>query len=270
MSQTRTRRLTVEFEGASDDGHLQLKDFIDILEQLKVLLGDVERSVRRNAGVLVEYRVVALSHNSPAKIGIEERVVARKGRKDPIGLSTVQVSPTVIGQFKRVGAPAFKPTDADFDTLLAMEDLVGFVGPTAKSITLTSGRSKVALTSAFKRRFERFLGPDLVTLGTVQGTLEGLDLHHKHRCVVYPVLGPTKVRVDFPERLKLDVLRAVERRVRFAGQIAYKSFSPFPYRMHADALEVLPEDHELPTLGQLKGLFGDAYEEVGAEHWMAE
>jgi hypothetical protein len=204
--------------------------------------------------VSVEYRIVEISQNSPLYIAVEEETTGLgKGRGKPA--PAVDVPGAFVSRLRLVGSKGYTPRTEHLSELLALEDLVEPVGDTIRQMTIRAEGRRVAIGAPFKKKIAKMLGPDEHILGMVTGALEAIDVHNKHRCYVYPALGPKRVRCDFPESMTPRVVGAIGSRVRVYGRLAYKAWSNFPHRVQVQDFTVLPPDSELPRFSDLAHLY---------------
>ncbi|HVV63553.1 MAG TPA: hypothetical protein VHD14_17530, partial [Pseudolabrys sp.] len=62
-----------------------------------------------------------------------------------------------------------------------------------------------------------------------------------------------KVRCYFPENLLTDVFEKFRKRVEVSGIIHYRK-NGMPVSIRAETLTALPDDSELPTVGDVRGI----------------
>jgi hypothetical protein len=122
-------------------------------------------------------------------------------------------------------------------------------------ISVRRGRRKVPLSKRALPNIDRVIGKQQTSYGTVEGKLEGLQLHGpKPQFAVYEPLTGHKVECHFTEDVTLDDLRpAIGRRVGVRGQIRSTAEG---VRMSVDAheLRIFPDDADLPTAEDVLGI----------------
>ena len=113
------------------------------------------------------------------------------------------------------------------------------------------------------------LAPEETSLGYVEGRLEAINLHDDANVFyIYPIVGPTKIRCGFPSELRDEAVRALDHEVRVQGTLCYKSRASFPYRIDAEALTVIPDESELPSLMDLRGIAPNATDGLPSEEFV--
>lgn len=96
--------------------------------------------------------------------------------------------------------------------------------------------------------------PEIQSIGTVEGQLEGLITHGKNRFYIYDPLTARQVICDFGERVKRDeVLRAYGKRVAATGKIRSRR-SGERVSVEVNRLFVFPPDSELPSAADVRGI----------------
>jgi hypothetical protein len=91
----------------------------------------------------------------------------------------------------------------------------------------------------------------------VEGTVEGLNLHNNNRYfTLYERLTARAIRCHIAHRINVaEVSKALERRAIVHGRIQIRS-DGVPTAIFAEELEVVPDDSELPSLLDLRGIMG--------------
>jgi hypothetical protein len=127
-------------------------------------------------------------------------------------------------------------------------------------MAVKNGHAGETLTLQVARNAEAIIDRDVMTeIGTVEGRLEGINLHRRHRVfAVYDALTDQRVECRFAHRITLDEVReALARRVAVHGAIRYRSDRRIQHVM-AHRLEVFPNDEDLPTFADVRGILGEA------------
>jgi hypothetical protein len=229
-----------------DAGYVQFDDFRHFCDAMSVCLHRAEKVVAGDGGQ-IRYRVKELQCGS-AIIGLE--ALRRKKGQD--------VRTAVVRFFKDTVAAI--QSGRSIDSRLTAEGLSEF----RKLYTVVKRAKEVwiagkLITSRYLANIDEILRPALVSEGTVRGRIERLNVHEKNEFVLYTPLWEGVI-CEFPEDLFEQVREAIKRNVTVTGKLAYLLDKPYPTRVHVRDLEVLPEDDELPTLSQLRGMFQNCTE----------
>ena len=109
--------------------------------------------------------------------------------------------------------------------------------------------TEVALNAKIISTVDTIFGPVVQSLGSVEGTLEGVITHGKHRFYIYDSLAGRRVSCLFGERITLDrVLHAYGKRVSVSGVIRTKERTGERLSIEASELiEFTPDDELLST-----------------------
>ena len=91
-------------------------------------------------------------------------------------------------------------------------------------------------------------------LGTIEGRLEVImDTSGSLKIIINDFLYPNAVICVVPEELMQSVLDILGRRVEIEGHIHYQRDGT-PISIEASIVEVLPEDHELTSANDVRGI----------------
>ena len=247
-------RITVTLEGdVRDSGHVRLSDFLRELEAIKAALRQTERIFGYAGNNHLYYRIIDLSHSSPATVVLEavEELTTNKAVEAGIADTVVTDFFNSLEQITNNGA---LPEGFDY---LAAEAYREIGGPKKKHLTklvVANTHTRIQIDHVYEEKITKAIGPDERVEGSIAGTLDTVKLHNTTAFEIFPTIGPKKVSCVFPPQLKEHVKSALERYVRVYGQLRYKRWDKFPYAVDAADLEVYPPDSELPSLFDVKGM----------------
>lgn len=254
-------RLTIQVLGSpQDDGHVRLTELIRQLELVNSALANTERIVTGREQRSIYFRVVDASHKSPVTIVLEPS--RPKAGGSTASKRIVSSFLTNLRQIKRGRVDE----SVDLQALESYRNLTTLLEKNVRSLSISNGRSKkpVEIDHRFRRRLDKIIGPDDVSLGSIDGRLEWLNIHNQNQFHIYPTIGPRKVACYFPHELRQKVIGAIDRYVTVFGKLRYKQRDPFAYAVDVIDVTALPEYEDLPTLGSLRGIAPDATGEMSA------
>lgn len=232
---------------AANEGHVDLKVFLDELAAFRSALVRVDKSIH-NEQAGTNFLISDLSHSSPATITLLP--TARNRKRD--------LTDQVVGKFTEVMnsvATGIVPEDADYTLLECLRDITKPVGKALKSATVLVRDTGYDIDAEFLKNLAAALGRSETCLGSIEGTLEQIDLHsQKPHFTIFPLVGPTRVKCVFPERLHDDAINSLEKRVLVTGELKYRPKAHFPHEIAVDDLIVHPIDSELPSFDALLGI----------------
>lgn len=259
------RRIHLRTLGSTEDkGHVRLTEFIRQLELVRNALKQTEREMTGDEG-RVYWRIVDLSHDSPATVVLEEVVpkLSLKERRERQRLTPAERKaterPPIIDEFINVmrGIRLNAAVPEGRRSLAVLESYRELSSVTDKHIASFQIEAKsktVKIDDRFRKNIDAIIGPDEIMEGSLNGVVEAINLHNTLRFNLYPVVGPKKVTGAFPEHLKRKVIEAIDRYVRVEGTLRYKSWAPFPHAIDVTDIHVLPAEDDLPTLDSLRGI----------------
>lgn len=253
--------ITVQFEGVPEEnGHVRLGAFIEQLEAVRSALKQAERMVSGDDSQSVYYRIIDLRHNSPAIIVLEAVKIPpaqmpHKKRRDVPDYSGA----TVAGFFQSLNEISEKkiPVGADLQALEAYRNLTAPLNKSISSVQIVNTSKKVRIDESFKEAIDEIIGPDEMMEGSIGGMLERVNLHNTSRFDIFPPIGPKQVVCDFKPHLRAQVIAALDKYVLVSGKIRYKKLQDFPYAINAESIELLPDESELPTIFDIRGMAPD-------------
>lgn len=243
--------LTLEIQADEEGGeHVRFASFIAQLESFREVLRHTERVMYGSEGN-VYYRIAGLSQNSPALVTIE--AVAATPRTSEFGPAILDGVLDKLETLSEAGDD-WVPGDLDLPALLAYQEFA----PTSKrhisELVVRNGRRAIHLDEAFGHSMRKAIGPDEVSLGEVDGSLEVVNLHGKPRFEIYPAFGSGKVTCRFTPNLKREVIVALDHYVRVAGRLHYKRWAATPHAVDIATLTVLPRDEDITPIEALRGV----------------
>ena len=114
----------------------------------------------------------------------------------------------------------------------------------------------VRITTQYVANIDRILEGKTVSTGSVSGCLERLNVHNADEFSLFPAISDDEIVCVFPEKLWETVQKAIKRMVTVYGKMTYLHDTAFPARVRVESIDIHPNDDELPTLKDLRGLFG--------------
>lgn len=103
------------------------------------------------------------------------------------------------------------------------------------------------------------------------GMLELLNVHERANTFrIYPVVGPSYVTCRFKNELREAVLKAAGKHIQVSGTLKRHAGEAFPYEIAVRAIEIMPEESELPKLIELHGMAPDCTGQLASEDFIAQ
>lgn len=261
-----SRRITLIMEGSeSDQGHLRFGVYLRQLQALSATLKQIDRAVTSQQKRTAYYRVIDLSHSSPATIVVE--AVPLKPEFD----YTEEITRRLFADFEAIKQKETLPDDFDSRHLESFKALLDPVGKTISSAILKSDDQDIVLDEVLKAQVDLLLAPRDYAQGSIQGVLEAINIHldiNKFR--IYPEIGPKVIVCHFSESQKGEAVTSVGRFVRVVGRMTYPSVDRFPYRIEVETLEQMPDEQDIPHFLDMLGAAPDATGDQSSEDFVRE
>ncbi|PLX43346.1 MAG: hypothetical protein C0605_04215 [Hyphomicrobiales bacterium] len=119
-------------------------------------------------------------------------------------------------------------------------------------------RESMQIGGNIYKRIKEELESDYYDNGCLEGRLEAIqDVSGALRIRVKDFLYPRAINCIVPERMIDTVLHSFRKRVEIEGIIHYRS-NGTPISIEANSIDVLPEDNELPTAADVRGILTSA------------
>jgi len=127
-----------------------------------------------------------------------------------------------------------------------------------RGVNLWVRRKPVSISGGLAKRVREDLETDYHDYGSLEGRLEAIqDSAGSLKIRIKDYLYPRAVNCVVPERLINEVLASFRRRVEIEGRIHYRRDGT-PISIEASEIEILPEDDELPSADDVRGIFSAA------------
>lgn len=236
--------LSVDVEWASDE--VSVSSLFDVLRNAERLFTCVSDEM---SDVRTKWRVGSLRMSSPLSVSFFPR--AKKG------IPPAGATKTILDGLDDLQQGSQRPKFFSNEALRSALALVEILGRSAVSIQMRSrDHDPVFLTRAVAASCDSLLGvaSGHVEWATFEGTLDGVNLHddERRRIHLYDVLTDERIDCEVDEDVDLEAIkRSLTRRVVVSGIARYSSDGRI--RMKVDEFETIPEDHELPTIDDIKG-----------------
>lgn len=247
-----TQLITIQLQGSAEDGgHLRLTDLIKQLEVVRTALINTERLVTGSEERTLYYRVVDLSHNSPAKV-VLEAVPLKPQLQARIATRTVASFVRNLRQIDKKGSVSSK---VDTPTLESYRALGSLLSKNVRQVRLDVGQTSIEINQPFQDRVTKIIGADEIVEGSLTGMLEWLNIHNNSNTFhVYPITGPEKVNCLFTPKWRDTVIEGIGKNVTVYGELRYKKRDKFPHAVTVRDIEIHPDESDLPTLESLRGM----------------
>lgn len=127
-----------------------------------------------------------------------------------------------------------------------------------KGVNLWVKKKPVSIGAGIGRAVREDWESDYHDFGTIEGRLEAImDASGSLKIRIKDFLYPKAIVCLVPESLVQSVLDSFRRRVEIEGRIHYRKDGS-PISIEAHVIEVLPEDHELPSADDVRGIMASA------------
>jgi hypothetical protein len=166
-----------------------------------------------------------------------------------------RIAKTITNGLRALERRAVRPKHFTDAALLKVRDLGKLTSPETPVVKVGNGAAPIPLSSRLIANVEAILAPEVKSIGTIEGKLEGLIIHGKTRFLVFDPLTGRQVTCYLSERISSysEVLKAFGKRVAVTGMIRSRR-SGERVDIQATQFYVMPSDEELPTTADVRGI----------------
>ncbi|MCW1915840.1 hypothetical protein OJ996_19795 [Luteolibacter sp. GHJ8] len=244
------RNILIRLEGLpEEEGHLRLSEFLKALEEWKKILHQFDQMESPGGRPEVYYRVVNLSHSSPATIELEPVALPRREKKLPKNQALPTYKPPkvenrprrLMSELRSIKDKAGVSDEVDPQVLVSLKAVAPSSSNGIARSSVIYGDTQLDLDQQFSSNVSKLINSELVSHGTLDGQLEALNVHGSgpYSCYVYPPIGPKKIRCTFNLLFRKKILELADKYVRISGFMHYREKSDFPYMMELSEIEEL-------------------------------
>ena len=245
------RQLRVKMGGSESDlQRVRLDDFLLVLRNLEKCFRQIDYSVTKERVSSAFYRLVDLDVGSAA-VTIE--AVPYKTEEN----YTNMIFGRLINGIMHILNRREKPEDFDTQLLERVKDLTVPLRRNMRKISLEYLSEQVNVTPELKPIIDEMLSVEYTSEGSVTGYLDALNVHSKSLFYIYPSLSGSRIKCIFEAEVLGEIKKGIKRYVDVSGVLTYKQNELYPYRIEVRSIRVYPEESELPTLGDLRGMAPD-------------
>jgi hypothetical protein len=268
------RKITIQIKGdPSENESLRIVDFIYQLDAIRTALFHLESEIAGPGSPHMVYRLVDLLHQSPATVVIE--LVPHPKGQDLSDLVADSFMERI--EFIKSGKV---PEKYDSSTLEVFKNIgPRMVRGSAKKepkkyfsgVSIDTNSAHVDISKSLESEINKIVGPDEIIQGSISGTLELINVHaHANTFRIYPVVGPKKVDCVFKDEQLSNAIAGINKHVNVTGALRYKSRDKFPYAVNDAIIEVYPDDKDLPSIFDLRGIAPNATGGMASEEFVAK
>jgi hypothetical protein len=143
------------------------------------------------------------------------------------------------------------------NNLKSLSDLVSKY-KNGKGVNLWVNKKPVGIGIGIAKVIRESWETDYHDIGTIEGRLEAIqDSAGSLKIRVKDFLYPKAINCIVPERMIDNVLGSFRKRVEIEGRIHYRRDGT-PISIEAHIIDVLPEDHDLPSADDVRGIMASA------------
>ncbi len=253
----------IQITGAiQDEEHVRLSDFVDQLKAIKETLNELDKKFSKTSAPTVDYKIIDLSHASPSAMELE--AIPLDQTRD----NSIPVINKFFEGIEKINM-GYAPDDFDSDMLEHFSKIGRGFRRNINSIVFLRQESVVQVDRTFEAQIRKIVGEDEILDGSVEGALEMINFHGGvNKFNIYPMVGSIRVTCHFHHSLLREAINAVGKYVNVSGKLKYKKRDRFPYGVDVETIEIYPEESQLPSIFDLKGISPEATGNLSSEEFI--
>lgn len=256
-------KFTVKIQSERTDGlSIILSDFTNELNAIGHALRCLDKSVSGSKSPTSDLKITNLGHGSPAIVEIE---VTPKKERD----YSERIVGDFMGSVDNINSGRV-PMEFDQDVLNAFSEIGATLKKHPGKLHFSSDGHEVGLTEPLAPKVKKLEDGDEIITSSVSGILESLNIHDKKKkkFTIYPIAGPTKIDCFFPKDLFSVAINSVNKYMHLKGRVKYKKKAKYPHEIYVREMEVYPDETELPTIFDLRGIAPEATGDLSSEEFV--
>ena len=233
------------------EGQVTLQRLGEALDAWTDLLQEVGRDVAGASSRDAVRYVITEARGGSLSLGVRPQ----PGKKSVPVAVMPRIAKTLTAGIRSLEHRASRPKHFSDIALIKLRDLARLTSPETPSVKVSNGAgSSITLSSRLVEHVEAVLAPELESIGTVEGRLEGLIIHGKSRFLIFDPITGRQVVCFIGGRVEWQQVRdALGRRVAATGRIQSRR-SGEKISIAASRFEVLLDDSELPSAADVLGI----------------
>jgi len=257
-------KITLEIGNDIEGKNVRLTDFITELTRFTEVARNAEEVISGRSTRTIYYRVINLTHSSPASVTVEACV---KDTQFDIREDTLEEISNTMTKLKK--GEEIKGSNR-FDLVDSMRNFAEPVGTKISHLrVIIGGRHEINLDKEFKARATLYVAPEESCVSTSRGMLDIINIHGADRVFwLYPEIGPNRIQCMFPDKLFDKARMALGMRIEVTGIFKYKVNAPYAHLAEVEDLIVLPLDDDLPTFKDLFGIDPEMTDGLSSEDYI--
>ena len=237
------------------EGQVTLQRLGDAVDAWTDFLREVGRDVAGRVGRDAVRYVITEAKGGSLTLGVRPQAA----KKNVPAAMIPRIATTVTAGIRSLDRSAKRPRHFSDVALLKLRSLARLVDSETPQVKIGNGTgSEITLSARLMANVETVLAPELTSIGTVEGRLEGLIIHGKPRFLIFDPLTGRQVSCYFSGRIDWEsVLRLFGKRVAATGIIKSRR-SGEKVSIQVTQLQPLPPDEELPSSAEVLGILKTA------------
>jgi len=237
-----------------DGDEISIEDFSDVQRYFSIILEEIDKESFRSDKRSVKWNISSVSNGSvnltfsgvPISPNVDLKSVSDLVENIQSGISVLA---------EKAQRPRFFSDRA----LKQLESLANKLNHGMQVLKLGSETHVVSITKDIARNVDEIIGPRFESYGSIEGCLDGANIHKDPYFHVYTSLNDRLIRCNVDKGMTQRMLDCLGQRVYVYGLIQSRNDGE-RVSILVQEIETLPSENELPTIQEMIGILAEDHD----------
>ena len=236
----------LQFEIKGDLGNISIATFKHSISYAFGILSDFDVAISGLRRGSLRWYISDFREHNGLLIGVDSRLKESLQKKSVQDVS-VPVARHFVESFDDLEHRGVTPPYLSEFGLMKAQNMVALIGKNgAKGFRVSSPSRTVDVTQATSDHIRELLPTKRTAIGSIEGTLEQINIHRKPHFIVYHAISKRAVTCEFDAEAHMEkVKHALAKRVNVAG-VLKKNFQGETMRIAVENIRIMSETSLLP------------------------
>lgn len=246
--QTRRQEDDTTFTITLDGEAISIEDFWEIQRDVSILLEEVDKQAFQKDRRSIKWNVSSVSAGS-VNLTFSGVPIYRTTEPEEVSFLIDKIQSGITSLSEKAERPQYFSDRA----LKNLELLSKKLDNGIRVLRLASTSKVVNITKAVASNVDELLGARYESYGSVEGLLDGIDIHRNPYFTLYTLLDDKSIKCYFDKKLQEQAISYLSKRVYTYGLIRSRRDGE-RISITVQEIELLPEEAELPSIEEIAGI----------------
>jgi hypothetical protein len=234
-----------------DGESVSMEDFWEIQRDISVLLDEVDKQAFQKERTSINWRISTVSTGS-VHLTFAGIPAYRATAITDVSLLIDKIQSGIATLSEKAERPQFFSDRA----LKNLESLSKKLDNGVSVLRLGSTSRVVNITKEIARNVDQLIGAHYESYGSIEGLLDGIDIHRSPFFTLYTMLEDKSIKCYFDKNLQEQAISYLSKRVYTYGLIRSRRDGE-RISITVQEIELLAEEDELPTISEMAGILAE-------------